>query len=75
MPDESIKPLASVVPLSFQSVCRRVIVNNPVYYPQAEYQGRVIYFCTSFCLDAFNADPDRFYIAHSRLKNTQNKED
>jgi len=35
------------------------------YYP-AEYQGRAVYFCTSFCLDAFRADPDRFFAAHSR---------
>jgi YHS domain-containing protein len=35
------------------------------YYP-AEYQGRTIYFCTEFCLDAFKADHDRFYIAHSK---------
>ena len=40
----------------------------PENYLTAEYQGRTIYFCTSFCLDAFNADPDRFYAAHSKSK-------
>ncbi len=37
-------------------------------YYTAEYQGRTIYFCTEFCLETFNADPDRFYVAHSRKK-------
>jgi len=40
----------------------------PENYYTAEYQGQVIYFCTSFCLEAFNADPERFYNAHSRSK-------
>jgi YHS domain-containing protein len=40
----------------------------PENYYRAEYQGRIIYFCTEFCRDAFNADPDRFYAAHSRKK-------
>jgi hypothetical protein len=35
------------------------------WYPHTTFQERVIYFCTETCLDAFNADPDRFYAAHS----------
>lgn len=50
------------------AVCRRPLTTAPENYPRATYQGRNIYFCTSFCLDAFNADPDRFYAAHSRPK-------
>jgi len=38
------------------------------WYPRAEYLGQTIYFCTEFCLEAFEADPERFYIAHSRKK-------
>jgi YHS domain-containing protein len=38
------------------------------WYPRAEYKGRMIYFCTEFCLEAFRVDPERFYIAHSRRK-------
>jgi len=38
------------------------------WYPTAQYQGRTIHFCTEFCLEAFMADPDRFYAAHSRIK-------
>lgn len=40
----------------------------PENYYRAEYQGRTIYFCTEFCLESFNADPDRFYKAHSTQK-------
>ncbi len=32
----------------------------------ANYREQTIYFCTEFCLEAFHADPDRFYQAHSR---------
>lgn len=49
-----------------QLVCGRTMTIAPENYIRAEYQGRVIYFCTEFCLDAFNADPDRFYKAHSQ---------
>lgn len=49
-----------------RTVCGREMTTAPENYYPAEYRGRVIYFCTSFCLDAFRADPDRFYAAHSR---------
>ncbi len=29
-------------------------------YPSAEYKGKVIYFCTEACRQAFYGDPDRF---------------
>jgi len=38
------------------------------WYPHAEYRGQTIYFCTEFCLEAFLADPERFYMAHSLRK-------
>jgi YHS domain-containing protein len=54
---------------SFQlTVCGREMTTAPENYYAAEYQGQTIYFCTSFCLDAFNADPERFYLAHSKNK-------
>ena len=49
-------------------VCGRNMTIPSKYFYQAEYQGRTIYFCTEFCLETFRADPDRFYIAHSRKK-------
>jgi YHS domain-containing protein len=49
------------------NVCHRTMTTAPENYYRAEYQGRTIYFCTVFCLDTFNADPDRFYAAHSRI--------
>jgi YHS domain-containing protein len=47
-----------------KTVCGRKMTADVVWYPQARYQNRTIYFCTEFCLDAFEADPDRFYTAH-----------
>jgi len=47
-------------------VCGRSITGDPEFFPQVEYQGRTIYFCTEFCLNAFMNDPDLFYIVHSK---------
>ena len=49
-------------------VCGRNMTIPSQYYYQAEYHGRAIFFCTEFCLETFHADPERFYIAHSRKK-------
>jgi len=49
----------------FHTVCKRVFHADPTYFPQAEHNGKTIYFCTESCLDAFRADPERFYCAHS----------
>ena len=50
------------------TVCHRVMTADIDWYPRAEYKGQTIYFCTEFCLEAFRAAPERFYIAHSRRK-------
>lgn len=47
-------------------VCGREMTTAPENYSPAQYRGRRIHFCTEFCLDAYNADPERFYAAHSR---------
>ena len=52
----------------FATLCGRVIQSDPSYFPQAEYRGRTIYLCTSFCREALLADPDRFYAAHRKHK-------
>jgi len=67
------KPQASAETLPAHSkppatVCHRPMTTDINWYPSAEYKGRRIYFCTEFCLEAFNADPERFYVAHSRIK-------
>ncbi len=54
----------------FVTVCKRVFHFDPTYYPQSQYKGKTIYFCTDSCLGAFLADADRFYAAHS-LTGTQ----
>jgi YHS domain-containing protein len=47
-------------------VCGRAVAGDPVYFPKAEFHGREIFFCTEFCLNAFRADPDRFYKVHNK---------
>lgn len=64
-PHESIVAEASDS-TRFHTVCKRVFRANPVYFPSVEYHGKTIYFCTETCLDAFLADPERFYCAHSQ---------
>lgn len=48
------------------TVCGRRIMTGPAYAFPTPHQGGTIYFCTEFCLWAFEADPERFYTAHSR---------
>jgi len=54
------------LPERLYTVCGRRVTTEPVYAYPTVYQGQMIYFCTGFCLEAFEADPDRFYAAHSR---------
>ena len=67
-PAETV-PTQPTAPASL--VCGRSMTIAPENFHQAEYQGRTIYFCTEFCLETFRADPERFYNAHSRRKDTQ----
>ena len=50
----------------FHTVCKRVFHADSSYFPRAEYRGKFVYFCTETCLEAFLADPERFYCAHSK---------
>ena len=47
-------------------VCGRNVTVDPSYTPQAIYKSTTLYFCTESCLNAFLADPERFYCAHSK---------
>jgi YHS domain-containing protein len=49
-----------------ETVCHRAISGDPLYYPQAAFHGRTIYFCTGTCQSVFLSDPERFYAAHSK---------
>jgi YHS domain-containing protein len=60
-----------VVPVparGLETVCGRTITSDPAYYPQAEFHGRTIYFCTETCQSVFLSDPERFYAAHSKRR-------
>ncbi|NCP86629.1 MAG: hypothetical protein CO094_12730 [Anaerolineae bacterium CG_4_9_14_3_um_filter_57_17] len=47
-------------------VCGRAMTVAAENFPHALRAGKPVYFCTSFCLEAYLADPERFYAAHSR---------
>jgi YHS domain-containing protein len=51
-----------------ETVCHRTIRGDPAYYPQADFHGRKIYFCTGACQSVFLSDPERFYAAHSKSR-------
>jgi len=51
----------------FITLCGRAFRDaDPQYFPQAQYRGRTIYFCTESCLHAFLADPKPFCEAHRK---------
>jgi YHS domain-containing protein len=56
----------AIPPREPKTVCGREMTTDSDWYPKAEYEGRIIHFCTEVCLDAFRADPDRFYAAHGK---------
>jgi len=62
MPEQPVASSAIIL----HTVCGRKMTTAPENYYPAQYREQVVYFCTSFCLDAFLADPERFYAAHSR---------
>ena len=47
-----------------QTVCGRTIESDPAYFPCAKFRGRLLYFCTEACLEAFHKDPERFLEVH-----------
>lgn len=55
------------VPSQFVTLCGRIFRGADAgYFPHASYRGRTLYLCTQVCLDAFLADPERFFRAHRR---------
>ncbi len=55
-------------------VCGRSIHGNPIYFPKGQYRGKEVFFCTEFCRNAFEAEPERFYAAHRRPKDPDAEE-
>lgn len=51
-----------------ETVCQRTITGDPAVYPQVEFHGRIIYFCTEICQSVFLSDPERFYTAHGKRR-------
>lgn len=47
-------------------LCGRKLTGDPRYFPQAEYHGQTVYFCTEYCLRAFLEDPERFSLVHRK---------
>lgn len=65
--------------LKFVTLCGRIFRDTDAsYFPRVEYHGRRIYLCTQTCLDAFLADPGKFFKAHrnsEKAKGPIRKED
>jgi YHS domain-containing protein len=59
-------PIQAVATQEPSMLCGRRMTVHPDYAIQSEHQGYIIYFCTESCLNAFKADPERFYCAHSK---------
>jgi YHS domain-containing protein len=55
-------------PKKVAALCRRVLTVPPESRISAQHHGRTIYFCNATCQEAYCADPERFYIAHSAPK-------
>ena len=52
-------------PPPFVTLCGRVFRDTDrSYFPNADWQGHTLYFCTQVCLEAFLADPEAFYRSH-----------
>lgn len=47
-------------------LCGRFLTGDQRYFPQAEYCGQTVYFCTEYCWRAFLADPKRFSLVHRK---------
>ncbi len=62
MSDDSLSPPIRLP--GFEALCGRVFRSDPEFFPQVEYRGQVIYFCTEACLAAFLSDPERFLSTH-----------
>jgi YHS domain-containing protein len=45
--------------IEYKTACGGVI-KDPSNYPNAEYRGERVYFCTRACLRVFEQDPDAF---------------
>jgi len=58
--------LTSARPRRLPMVCSRAVDGDPVFFPHAEYRGRTLYFCTDYCLSAFQSDPERFLAVHRK---------
>lgn len=60
---------AAPEPNKLQMVCGRSIIGGTAaFYFPTEFEGKLIYFCTEFCYEAFLADRERFFAAHSKKK-------
>jgi YHS domain-containing protein len=47
-----------------RTLCGRTLISDPAYFQSAEYKGQTVYFCTDYCRNAFERDPERFVEAH-----------
>jgi YHS domain-containing protein len=53
---------------SLKTVCQRIIQGDQAFFPQAEFHGQTVYFCTEACQMVFLSDPERFINAHEKRR-------
>jgi YHS domain-containing protein len=53
---------------SLQTICQRSIQGDQAFFPQGEFHGQTVYFCTEACQQVFLSDPERFITAHSKRR-------
>ena len=51
-----------------KTVCQRIIQGDQAFFPQAEFRGRTVFFCTEACQMVFLSDPERFIAAHGKRR-------
>jgi YHS domain-containing protein len=70
-----IKPLSSPADdpdearlVSLKTICQRSILGDRAFFPQGEFHGQTVFFCTEACQQVFLSDPERFITAHSKRR-------
>jgi len=51
-----------------KTVCQRIIQGDQAFFPQAEFHGRKVNFCTETCQMVFLSDPERFIATHGKRR-------
>ena len=51
-----------------KTICQRNILGDKAFFPQGEFHGQTVIFCTEACQQVFLSDPECFITAHSKRR-------